>query len=163
MLVFGLLYFLFLFFLFFIFFVLVICRALVHRVNFGARLVEKFVFHYFISFNETQNYFLTVARDRRKFRYLRSLAREAGSIVKCSFDDESFSDLFFSRPGWWKKPVYPAAFLGACLLRSTKMTTLGYTFVIGEQRDLTGTSSLKRENERDTKTRRYFVLDLAQN
>jgi len=54
-----------------------------------------------------------------------SADREANAIVKCSFDDESFSDLYFSRPRWWKS--LPARrLLGACLLRSTKMTTLGY-------------------------------------
>lgn len=29
-----------------------------------------------------------------------SSGREAGTIVKCSFDDESFSNLFFSRSRW---------------------------------------------------------------
>lgn len=54
-----------------------------------------------------------------------SPGREANAIVKCSFDDESFSDLFFSRPRW-SKSLATRRLLGACLLRSTKMTTLGY-------------------------------------
>lgn len=36
-----------------------------------------------------------------------------------------FSNLFFSRPRWWKSLAI-RRLLGACLLRSTKMTTLGY-------------------------------------
>jgi hypothetical protein len=51
--------------------------------------------------------------------------REANAIVKCSFDDESFSDLYFSRPRW-SRSLPSRRLLGACLLRSTKMTTLGY-------------------------------------
>lgn len=57
--------------------------------------------------------------------YPSSSDRETSAIVKCSFDDESFSDLFISRPRW-SKSLAIRRLLGACLLRSTKMTTLGY-------------------------------------
>lgn len=57
--------------------------------------------------------------------YPSSPDRETSAIVKCSFDDESFSDLFISRPRWSKSLAIRRLF-GACLLRSTKMTTLGY-------------------------------------
>lgn len=57
--------------------------------------------------------------------YPSSSDRETSAIVKCSFDDESFSDLFISRPRW-SKSLAIRRLLGACLLRSTKMTTSGY-------------------------------------
>lgn len=41
--------------------------------------------------------------------------RRRVTIVKCnSFDDESFSNLFFSRPRWWKS-LATRRLLGACL------------------------------------------------
>jgi len=64
--------------------------------------------------------------EKKYARRIRSSSdRETSAIVKCSFDDESFSDLFISRPRW-SKSLAIRRLLGACLLRSTKMTTLGY-------------------------------------